>query len=178
MTYVKIYIIGSVGSGKTTLGKKLSQKLMIPHTETDNLTWQRHPGSDIRNSEERRGELLNEVLAEEDWLIEGTHIGWTDPVMEDASHIIFLDLPFLIRSWRVTVRHFKQISGIEGANYKTDWSMLGKMHRWNTYFEQTMKPEFLMKLKKYPEKVTVVRSRIELAKVMEELETQAVKHDK
>lgn len=171
---MKIHIIGSVGSGKTTLGRKLSQNLKIPHTETDNLTWQRHPGGDIRNSEERRGELLNEVLAEEHWLIEGTHIGWTDPVIEEASHIIFLDPPFLIRSKRVTFRHFKQVLGIEKANYKTDWPMLGKMHRWNTYFEKTMKPEFLVKLKKYPEKVTVVRSRKDLIKVMQELEAQGI----
>lgn len=170
---MKIHIIGSVGSGKTTLGRKLALKLGIPHTETDNLTWERHPGGDIRNSEKRRADLLNEVLAEEHWLIEGTHIGWTDSVFEEASHVIFLDPPFYIRSMRVTTRHFKQILGVEGANYKPKWSMLGKMHRWNSYFEQMIKPEIRVKLGKHPEKVTVVRRRKELVDVIAKFDVLA-----
>ncbi|WP_185959519.1 shikimate kinase [Planococcus salinarum] len=174
---MKIHIIGSVGSGKTTLGRKLAQKLEIPHTTTDNLVWQRNPGGDIRNSEERRDELLEGVLAEKGWLIEGVHIGWTDPVIEEASHVIFLDPPFFIRSMRIISRHFKQVWGIEKADYKTEWSMLGKMHRWNKYFEITMKPEFLLKLERYPEKTTVVSRRKDLVNVQAELEAYARKPD-
>ncbi|WP_440338356.1 shikimate kinase [Lysinibacillus sphaericus] len=33
----KIHIIGSVGSGKTTLAKELSAKLNIPYYELDNV---------------------------------------------------------------------------------------------------------------------------------------------
>lgn len=174
---MKIHIIGSVGSGKTTLGRKLAQKLEIPHTATDNLVWQRNPAGDIRNSEERRDELLMGVLAEEDWLIEGVHIGWTDPVIEEASHILFLDFPPFIRAKRVTSRHFKQVCGMERADYKPDWAMLGKMHRWNNYFEKMMKPELLMKLERHEEKVTVVRRRKDLVNVLAELEAHAGKSD-
>lgn len=166
---MKIHIIGSVGSGKTTLGRKLALKLGIPHTETDNLTWERHPGGDIRNSEERRNELLAIVLAEEKWLIEGVHIGWTDPVLKQTDHIIFLDVPYIVRSMRVTVRFFKQLLGLEQANYKPDWTTLGKMHKWNKYFEQVLKPEFLLKLKVDPEKVKMVRSQRDLENVITEL---------
>ena len=35
----KIIIAGSAGVGKSTLGKKLSKKLSIPHIELDHLFW-------------------------------------------------------------------------------------------------------------------------------------------
>ena len=48
----KIQIIGSVGSGKTTLAKKISEKLAIPYYEIDNIIFERHPTGDIRRSDE------------------------------------------------------------------------------------------------------------------------------
>lgn len=38
----KVHIIGSVGSGKTTLARNLSNKLLFPHYELDNVVWKRH----------------------------------------------------------------------------------------------------------------------------------------
>lgn len=47
----KIHIIGSVGSGKTTLARKLSNQLGIPHYELDNVVWKRHKPRDIRRTD-------------------------------------------------------------------------------------------------------------------------------
>ncbi|MGM0845159.1 MAG: shikimate kinase [Bacillota bacterium] len=38
---MKIHIIGSVGSGKSTLGRKMSSEMDIPLYELDNVVWQR-----------------------------------------------------------------------------------------------------------------------------------------
>lgn len=51
---MKIYIIGSVGSGKTTLARKVARKLQVPHFETDNFVWKRNSLEDIRNEIEVR----------------------------------------------------------------------------------------------------------------------------
>ncbi|WP_054705170.1 AAA family ATPase [Bacillus sp. JCM 19041] len=43
----KIHIIGPVGSGKTTLARKLANLLEIPAYELDNIVWERRQrGSD------------------------------------------------------------------------------------------------------------------------------------
>ena len=49
---MKIDIIGSVASGKTTLAGKISQKYNVPYYEKDNIVWDRTPDGD--RSEERR----------------------------------------------------------------------------------------------------------------------------
>ena len=57
----KIYIIGSVGSGKTTLAKRLSKELNILYYELDSVTWEYHPhGPDRRRSPEEEGKASRE----------------------------------------------------------------------------------------------------------------------
>lgn len=46
--YMRMYIIGSVGSGKTTLAKKTASAYSIPRFETDNFVWERKPGAEQR----------------------------------------------------------------------------------------------------------------------------------
>ena len=43
---MKIDIIGSVASGKTTLAKNISLKYQVPHYEKDNIIWQRTDAGD------------------------------------------------------------------------------------------------------------------------------------
>jgi adenylate kinase family enzyme len=50
----KIHIIGSVGSGKTTLARTLSSYLNFPFYELDNVVWIRHQSGDVRRSEKER----------------------------------------------------------------------------------------------------------------------------
>ena len=45
---MKIDIIGSVGSGKTSLAKQLSKEYNIPYYEQDNIVWIRTEHGDIR----------------------------------------------------------------------------------------------------------------------------------
>ncbi len=61
----RIHIIGSVGSGKTTLAKDLSSKLNIPYYELDNVVWKRHSTGDIRRTDEEGDEYLNSILQSE-----------------------------------------------------------------------------------------------------------------
>ncbi len=48
----KIHIIGSVGSGKTTLARSLSKMLQLSFHELDNVVWIRNQSGDIRRTEQ------------------------------------------------------------------------------------------------------------------------------
>ncbi len=60
MDLKKIYIVGTMGSGKTYLAKKLSKELNIPHYDLDDLYWKRKYTS--KNSEENKKSNLEIIL--------------------------------------------------------------------------------------------------------------------
>ncbi|WP_368072795.1 AAA family ATPase [Bacillus sp. FJAT-27225] len=69
----KIHIIGLVGSGKTTLAKKLSQQLNIPHYELDNVVRERNPAGDRRREEQEVLALMGDIQCGKSWIVEGVH---------------------------------------------------------------------------------------------------------
>ena len=55
---MKIDIIGSVASGKTTLAKRISRQYGIPYYEKDNIVWKRTASGDVKRSPEERERVL------------------------------------------------------------------------------------------------------------------------
>ena len=169
---MKIYIVGSVGSGKTTLARKLSKKLQIPHFETDNFVWTRHPAGDIRNEIEVRDQLLLEAITTDNWIIEGVHIDWTDMGLQEADQIIFLDFPTTKRGRRIIKRYIRQLLHLEKTNYKPTFSIFRQMFKWNKYFEEQMKQEFLIKFSAYEHKVRRFQTDKEVEEWFHQLKNQ------
>ncbi|MGD6968227.1 DNA topology modulation protein FlaR [Rossellomorea vietnamensis] len=153
---MKIHIIGSVGSGKSTLGRRMSAEMDIPLYELDNVVWHRHENGDIRNSPEVRDEEFTRIINQKDWIIEGVHHTWTTKGFQEADLIIYLDTPIAVRNWRILKRFTVQKLGFQKGNYKQTWSMLKKMYQWNYHFERVSKPEIMTMLNPLEEKVKIM----------------------
>ncbi|MBY0122766.1 shikimate kinase [Bacillus sp. S/N-304-OC-R1] len=153
----RIHIIGSVGSGKTTLAKWLSANLNIPFFELDNVVWKRNESGDMRRTEIERKEYLNEIIQTEAWIIEGVHNEkWVANSFHSADLIIFLDSPYTIRTLRIIKRFLLQKLKLEKSNYKPTINIFFKMFKWNRHFEEVGKPNFFNTYRVYSEKVLVV----------------------
>ncbi|WP_409252722.1 DNA topology modulation protein FlaR [Bacillus sp. SCS-153A] len=155
---MKIHIIGSVGSGKSTLGKRLSAEMGIPVYELDNVVWQRNENGDIRNSPEVRDSKFHRIIDQPEWIIEGVHHTWTTRGFQEADCIIFLDTPIMVRNWRIFKRFTVQKLGFKKGNYKQTWTMLKRTYKWNYQFEKTSKPEILKMLKPHQEKLKILEN--------------------
>ena len=66
----RIYILGNVGCGKTTLSSKLSLKMKIPFYELDNVVWEYHEGGDIKRNDEEIEKLFLNIIDTPQWIIE------------------------------------------------------------------------------------------------------------
>lgn len=160
----KIHIIGSVGSGKTTLARSLSSKLNVPLYELDNVVWKRSKSGDIRRSTEERDVYLRNILNLDTWIIEGVHHKWVLQSFQKADLIIFLDTNYSKRMFRIIKRYILQKLGLEKAHYKPTFKMFKKMFGWNSQFEKECKPEILKALNTHSEKVIFLKDNGEIEK--------------
>ena len=93
MMKLKIHIIGGSGSGKTYLAKALSAEYGIPRHDLDDLQWDNARGYGSKRPREERRQLLDEILKEPDWIIEGVYYTWCRQCFEDADRIYLLSVP-------------------------------------------------------------------------------------
>ncbi|WLR54199.1 AAA family ATPase [Mesobacillus subterraneus] len=162
---IKIHIIGSVGSGKTTLSRSLSARFNLPHHELDNVVWQRTDTGDIRRSEKERDEYLKSIVKTDSWIIEGVHYEWVAESFEKADMIIFLDLSYRKRKYRIIKRFILQKLGVEKANYTPTLKIFRKMFVWNRYFEEKSRQEIMNILRGHQDKLYIVKGSNELGKL-------------
>ena len=100
----KIAIIGSPGAGKSTLAYQLGESLNIEIIYLDRYFWQ----SDWREKpRDARIEILQDLVRREQWIIEGTYLGASEPRLNAADTIIFLDIPPWLCLHRIRQRHNK-----------------------------------------------------------------------
>lgn len=148
----KIYIIGIVASGKTTLARKLSNERHIPHYELDCIV---HAKTDCGRYKRTPKEQVEEIIRIDrlgDWIIEGTYRQSCHCLLDMSDEIIFLDPPLWLRKYRIITRFIKQKLHIEPCHYKSNFHMLKMMFKWTKDFE-TNREQFEKMLAQYKPKL-------------------------
>jgi adenylate kinase family enzyme len=100
----RIVIIGSPGAGKSTLARRLGRNLRINVIHLDRIFWQ--PGWKEK-PKETRIDILEKLVQEKQWIIEGTYISSSEPRLRAADTIIFLETNLFLCLQRVTMQHYK-----------------------------------------------------------------------
>lgn len=151
----KIYIIGSVASGKTTLARKLSNLLNIPWYELDEIVYLRLPNGDVKRTKEERDRIFNQVIYSDKWIIEGVYRECFKSGFVMADTIIFLNTPSYKRTYRILKRWIRQKLRLEGSGYAPTIKMLLSMYKWSTGFEKT-KNDIMKALEPYENEVVML----------------------
>ena len=99
----RILLIGSMGSGKTTLAIKLSQLLAIPVVHLDKLYWKDNWERVDRQEFDRS---LKQELEKEKWIIDGNFIRTMPERLKYCDTVIFLDYGKLLCTYGVLKRVF------------------------------------------------------------------------
>lgn len=107
-----INIFGASGSGVTTLGKILSEKLGYPYFDSDHYFWfPSNPPFTDRRPPEVRNALINEEMAGmQNWILGGSVINWNNSWQFDLS--VFLYIPPKIRLQRLRDREFERYGDV------------------------------------------------------------------
>lgn len=139
---MKIDIIGSVASGKTTLAKKISLKYKVAYYEKDNIVWERTANGDKKRTSEERDALFQQVIMSDNWIVEGSPRKSLRESFELCEYIIVLDERTIIRLARVFKRWILQRIGKEKYNSKPTLKFLFYNIKWVFEFNGMKKTLF------------------------------------
>ena len=99
-------VIGTSGSGKTTVAAALADRLGIRHVELDSLAWDPHwqsvPTPVLRTR-------VAGASAEDAWVIDGNYSAVRDIVWRRADTVVWLDLPRRVVMCRVISRTIRRM---------------------------------------------------------------------
>ncbi|GGO22532.1 EutP/PduV family microcompartment system protein [Deinococcus humi] len=104
----RIIVIGTTGSGKTTLAQAVAARLGLPHGEQDSWNhlagWQEAPLSQFRAAVET-------FTAQPAWVMDGNYTKARDIGWARADTLVWLDYPGQVVFWRVLSRTFRRVLG-------------------------------------------------------------------
>jgi adenylate kinase family enzyme len=96
----KVALFGPPASGKTTIARKLSSSLGLPHTNLDEILFTDAgvlPFDEFHTAAER-------ITREDSWVVEGNYSKLADVVWHRADVLVWLDLPLLLVERRSLLR--------------------------------------------------------------------------
>ena len=101
----RIHIVGSTGSGKSTLGQQLAATCGVPHVELDALYWQADwQGAPLELFAAR----VSDALAGDGWVVDGNYSSVRGLVHARAELVIWLDYPLAVNYWRLFKRSLRR----------------------------------------------------------------------
>ncbi len=98
----RISVVGSSGSGKTTVARRLAEALSVPHVELDALHWEENwsPATKAELSERVRA-----ATAGETWVVDGNY--WSkigSQVWAGADTVVWVSPPRWRATWQAATR--------------------------------------------------------------------------
>lgn len=135
----RILVIGSPGAGKSTLARRLSERLGLPLIHLDGEYF--GPGWTIPPRPEWR-ERVQALAARPEWIMDGNYASTFDIRIPRATTVVWLDLPrwrcVLAVLWRVARNYGRTRPdlGIAGPE-RFDWSFM----RWIWSYPEKMHPK-------------------------------------
>lgn len=170
----KIAIVGSPGAGKTTLANALHQELHIKVYHLDRLFWK----ADWQSIDgPTRVDTMQDIVREEQWIIEGTYIRSSEPRLNAADTIIFLDTHPLKCLWRIIKRHYSERGRSrrdipEGCVDKLSLHRMVRLLAFRVQERTTLKQKLKQKLiDDKPKEIIRLRSQKELEIFLAKLQT-------
>ena len=163
---MKIHIIGCSGSGKTYLANALAKKYNIPHFDLDDIQWDNNAeGYGTKRPLEERNALLQEILNNNEWVIEGVYYAWVQQSFDEADKIYVLDMPRYLYKSRIIIRSIKRKLGIQQGKRETLKSVYNLI-KWTETFQNKNLKEIKTILDKYENKVIWLSSKKDVSEII------------
>lgn len=103
---MRLHILGSSGSGTTTLGVAIARHYGWKHFDADDYYWMKTPIPYTQKVEvtKRQQQLLTDLKGLTSWVISGSMDSWSEPFIPLFDLVFFIEASADIRSQRLRAR--------------------------------------------------------------------------
>ena len=98
---MRINVVGTSGCGKSTVGKRIAERLNVPYIQLDELFWKPNWAE---STDEELFPRLEKALSADEWVLDGNYNRTTSIKWKRVQMVVFLDLPFRIVLYRIIKR--------------------------------------------------------------------------
>jgi len=102
----RVVVVGTSGTGKTTVASRIAAAIGAPHVELDSLHWE--PGWKEAPVDLFRSRAA-EATSGEKWVADGNYRAVRDILWGRADTVVWLDYPLRVAFWRVVRRTVRRI---------------------------------------------------------------------
>lgn len=103
----RIHIMGASGSGTSTLGQALAEKLPHVHLDSDDYFWEQK-FTKQSDKAERLAAIKRDLEQTGQWILSGAVCGWGDELRSYFDLVIFLWIPPKLRLERLKAREYER----------------------------------------------------------------------
>jgi adenylate kinase family enzyme len=100
----RILVIGPGGAGKSTLARRMGERLGLPVVHLDAMYWR---AGWTKAPEDEWAREVARLIGDDAWVMDGNYSGTLDLRIPAADTIVFLDFPRLVCLWRVVKRRLR-----------------------------------------------------------------------
>ncbi|WP_168124011.1 DNA topology modulation protein [Paenibacillus sp. HB172176] len=167
----RILILGSGGSGKSTLSQRLSNILNLPVVHLDRYFWK---ANWVPTPNEEWDQIVENFTTEKEWIIDGNYSRTMDTRIKHADLIIYLDMSKWLCLYRVLKRrvmyHKKTRPDMnEACQEKLDWEFFKWI--WNYRKRSRMKTITKLEQIKNEKQIIILKNRKEVRELINKLES-------
>ena len=151
----RVVLIGCGGAGKSTLSRKISEKLNLPIYHLDKIFWNE---GWVETPKDEFDKELKEIVNKDKWIIDGNYLRTLDMRVKRADTVIFLNMPTYLCTYRIIKRRF-MYRGVsrpdiaEGCPEGIDLEFFS----WVLKYNKDVRPEVLDTLSKYKDKNIIIK---------------------
>ncbi len=98
---MRVNVVGTSGSGKTTVSRRIAEKLNVPHVEMDALFWKPNW---TESTDDEFFPMLEDALSSNAWVLDGNYDRTRPIKWKRVQTVVYLDLPFLVVLCRMVRR--------------------------------------------------------------------------
>ena len=126
---MRVAVIGSSGSGKTTFARRLGQAAHIPFVELDAINWQAGWRDLVTHEPEEFVRRVEAAIAPDAWVTDGNYSKVLPAILARATHLVWLDYGRAVIMPRVIGRSFAR--ALDGREL---WPGTGNRERFSAWW--------------------------------------------